>query len=552
MRFGSLDEAWEFWIAYGGRAGFDVRKRNKHVSKFDGEVTSCKFICSNEGFWKKRITLDHAPKRMRAKTRTNCKARMILSLDRVAKNYEIIEIQLEHNHCLQLPQTCHLMPSQRKISKVQSFEIEAADDSRIMPKSALELACRLVGGPFNLGYTCRDQKNHLRTKRQRELAYGQAGSMLKYFHDKIIDNPSFQYDLQLDCEEHITNIFWADAKMFLDYAHFGDVVTFDTTFGTNKEYRPFGVFLGLNQFRKTTIFGAALLFDETFDSFKWLFETFLATHNGRQPRTIYTDQDVAMGKAIGEVFTESYHGLCTFHIMQNAIKHLCPLKGEEKDGGNDEGKGEDEEEESHIITGFSECMYGYEDKEEFKEAFDNIRLKAHKQTWLDSIYKLKEKWAECYMRDVFSLGVRSTQLSESFNNSLKNHLKSDFHIVRFLKHFERTVEVKRTEELQSEYEARKNIPRIKMNTPMLVLASKEYTPIIFDSFQGEYERSMAPCTRVLDGNHKFAVAIASLHGDLKYEEERIVIGDPLTKSASCSCGMFNRTGILCGQSKFLI
>jgi hypothetical protein len=50
----------------------------------------------------------------------------------------------------------------------------------------------------------------------------------------------------LDCEEHITNIFWADAKMVLDYAHFGDVVTFDTTFGTNKEYRPSGVFLGLS------------------------------------------------------------------------------------------------------------------------------------------------------------------------------------------------------------------------------------------------------------------------------------------------------------------
>ena len=74
-------------------------------------------------------------------------------------------------------------------------------------------------------------------------------------------------------------------------------------------------------------------------------------------------------------------------------------------------------------------MYGYEDKEAFEEAFDIMRTKVHKQTWLDSIYKVKEKWAECYMRDVFSLGVRSTQLSESFNNALKNHLKSDFDIV---------------------------------------------------------------------------------------------------------------------------
>ena len=425
MRFRNQDEAWVFWVAYGGRAGFDVRKRNKHVSKMDVQVTSCTFVCSNEGIRKKGLMMDHVPKRVRAETRTNCKARITISLDRVSKNYEVTDIVLEHNHYLQLPQTCHLMASQRKISELQAFEIEAAEDSGIMPKAAHEFACRQVGGPLNLGYTCRDQKNYLRSKRQRELAFGQAGSMLKYFHEKIIENPSFQYALQLDCEEHITNIFWADAKMVLDYAHFGDVVTFDTTFGTNKEYRPFGVFLGLNHFRETTIFGAALLFDETCDSFKWLFETFLATHNEKQPRTIYTDQDAAMGKAIGKVFTESYHGLYTFHIMQNAAKHLSPLKSEEKDEEKekyegkeeDERKDEEEEEESHILTDFTECMYGYEDKEEFQEAFDNMRLKVHKQTWLDSIYKLKEKWAECYMRDVFSLGVRSTQLSESFNNS---------------------------------------------------------------------------------------------------------------------------------------
>ena len=49
MRFRNVDEAWVFWVAYGGRAGFDVRKRNKKVSKCDGEVISCRFVCSNEG-----------------------------------------------------------------------------------------------------------------------------------------------------------------------------------------------------------------------------------------------------------------------------------------------------------------------------------------------------------------------------------------------------------------------------------------------------------------------------------------------------------------------
>ena len=80
------------------------------------------------------------------------------------------------------------------------------------------------------------------------------------------------------------------------------------------------------------------------------------------------------------------------------------------------------------------------------------------------------------MRDIFTLGMRSTQLSESFNSDLKQHLKSDFDIIRFLKHFERAVQGKRNKELDEEFEARKKLPRIRMKTPMLVQASKLYTP----------------------------------------------------------------------------
>ncbi|KAG2644026.1 uncharacterized protein LOC120696098 [Panicum virgatum] len=44
MTFSSLDEAWEFWVTYGGRMGFDVRKSYTNTSNLDGLVTS-KFKC---------------------------------------------------------------------------------------------------------------------------------------------------------------------------------------------------------------------------------------------------------------------------------------------------------------------------------------------------------------------------------------------------------------------------------------------------------------------------------------------------------------------------
>jgi zinc finger SWIM domain-containing protein 3 len=337
MEFKNSDKAWAFWLLYVGHKGFEVRRRFTNKRPSDGKVTSCRFVCANEGHrWKYKR--DHLTKCPRAETRTEYQVHMNLNIDRKKQILKVSRLFLKHNHILHLPQTLHLLASQRKISDLQAFEIEMADDAGIGPKAAHELATRQVGGPLNLSYTIRDHKNYLRTKRQREIFYGQAGSMLKYFQDKIAENPSFQYALQMDCEEQIANIFWADAKMVMDYAHFGDVVSFDTTFGTNKESRYFGLFVGFNHFKETVVFGAALMYDETFESFKWLFETFVKAHNGQQPKTFYIDQDAAMGKAVAEVFTGAWHGLCTFHIMQNAIKHLHEEDSEEENEEKRKGK----------------------------------------------------------------------------------------------------------------------------------------------------------------------------------------------------------------------
>ena len=128
------------------------------------------------------------------------------------------------------------------------------------------------------------------------MIYGQAACLLGYFQEQLTTNPSFQYAVQLDNVEQITNIFWVDARIIIDYANFGDVVKFDTTYGTNKELRPLGVFTGFNRHRGLIVFRAAFLYDETAKSFKWLFESFLVAHARKRPKTIFTDQDPAMAK----------------------------------------------------------------------------------------------------------------------------------------------------------------------------------------------------------------------------------------------------------------
>ena len=116
------------------------------------------------------------------------------------------------------------------------------------------------------------------------------------------------------------------------------------------------------------------------------------------------------------------------------------------------------------------------------------------------------------MLDVFSLGMRSTQLSESLNNALKGHLKSDLDIIRFLKRVEAVVQIKREKEVQSELESRKKEPRIGMNAPILIQASKVYTPAIFEVFLTEYEKHLAVYTVGSDGINEFVIAIGALGG----------------------------------------
>lgn len=106
--------------------------------------------------------------------------------------------------------------------------------------------------------------------------------------------------------------------MIIDYCHFGDAITFDPTYSTNKDARLLGVFLGLNDHRENVVFGATLLFDETIEPFVWLFETFLEVMSGKKPITIFTYQNASLSSVIKEVMPKTYHALCSWHMWLNA------------------------------------------------------------------------------------------------------------------------------------------------------------------------------------------------------------------------------------------
>jgi zinc finger SWIM domain-containing protein 3 len=125
------------------------------------------------------------------------------------------------------------------------------------------------------------------------------------------------------------------------------------------------------------IFGAALLYDETIEAFQWLFVTFFEAMSGKKPNTIFTDQVPAMAKAISLVMPNTYHRLCKWHLMQNALKHVGHLfKGE-----------------SEFRSDFNAFFKIWEDEDELLSAWDDMLQKCNvtDNSWLQRTFEVKEK-----------------------------------------------------------------------------------------------------------------------------------------------------------------
>ncbi|CAL2278225.1 unnamed protein product [Prunus armeniaca] len=108
-------------------------------------------------------------------------------------------------------------------------------------------------------------------------------------------DPEFFCKFSVDEENRLGNLFWRDSTSLLDYIAYDDVLIFDNTYKTN---------------------------DETFETYKWLLETFMASMKDKKPISILTDDDEAMRKAIDDVFPMSNHRLCSWHVSRNAQNNL--------------------------------------------------------------------------------------------------------------------------------------------------------------------------------------------------------------------------------------
>lgn len=111
---------------------------------------------------------------------------------------------------------------------------------------------------------------------------------MQLFKELSKDDPNFRFSVQLDEDDKIKSLMWSSGRSRRMYSHFGDVVTFDTTYQTNFYDMPFGMFVGVNNHFQSVLFAGVLLTSEDTDSYKWAFSEFIKLMDGPPPTTILT------------------------------------------------------------------------------------------------------------------------------------------------------------------------------------------------------------------------------------------------------------------------
>ncbi|CAN1336814.1 Protein FAR1-RELATED SEQUENCE 5, partial [Linum perenne] len=141
------------------------------------------------------------------------------------------------------------------------------------------------------------------------------------------------------------------------------------------------VFTGFNHHRKLVVFGACLIFEETTGGFKWLFKKFIECMKKKHPTTIFTDQCPAIAAGIRAVFPHTFHGLCTFHILENA-KDM--IKKGMKEG---------------MMSSLCNLMFDGDDEAGFNKCWESTISKhfpgkgPYGHPWLAFIYKFRHQWS---------------------------------------------------------------------------------------------------------------------------------------------------------------
>ncbi|XP_061367358.1 protein FAR1-RELATED SEQUENCE 9 [Gastrolobium bilobum] len=364
--------------------------------------------------------------------------------------------------------------------------------------------------------------------RQRTLGGG-SHHVLDYLKRMQAEIPAFFYAVQGDNDHSGGNIFWVDTTSRMNYSYFGDAVILDTTYRANRYRVPFAAFTGFNHHGQPVLFGCALILNESESSFIWLFRTWLHAMSERHPVSITTDLDPFIQVAVAQVLPPTRHRFCKLGIVRETrgkLAHLC---------------------QSHpaFENEFRKCVHESETIDEFESYWHSLleRYYAVDNEWLQSMYNARRHWVPVYLRDTFFGEISFNEGNECLNFFFDGYVNASTTLQVLVRQYEKAVSTWHERELKADYDTTNSSPVLKTPSPMEKQAASLYTRKIFMKFQEELVETLAnPATKIDDSGTITTYRVAKFGENQK---SHIVTFNSFEMKASCSCQMFEYSGIIC-------
>ncbi|KAJ3688529.1 hypothetical protein LUZ61_017693 [Rhynchospora tenuis] len=539
--FITIDDARVFYNSYAYRRGFSIREAGGYTSAKSGEVTLVRWFCSNQGFSKnykeaqkalENSTSQRTPEKEKAPIRTGCKARFRIKFEGGVWKVSVFEDV--HNHPLVVsPAKKRGLRSHRSMGPEDKEIIKAMHAQNIESAKIHEFLGE-HGGKKNLKFKKKDVTNVI-TSENQQLVDKNVETTLVYFQKKQEEDLEFFYEVEVDEGGQLKNLFWVDGRARRAFQEFGDVVTFDTTYRTNRFFMPLAPFIGVNHHRRCVFFGIAMLRSEHVAGFVWLFKTWVKAMYGKKPRAIITDQDPAMRIAIKEVFPNSLHRCCQWHVMRKAREHLGAIYNLKPDF----------KKELKRVINCSNTVSEFEEK--WRVMLDKHKLMQNRH--LKTMYEARSEWVSAYFRDYFFAGMSSSQRSESMNAALKIWTNSHSSMYRLVLHLEKLVEGKWQQESDEDIASLTAVH--KWST--LIRYEKDAFEFYTSNVMGEFKNNLknTQLGRIIeiekDAIYEVSINFHPSYGNLNRQTYEVHI-NKMEELVSCSCKGFEFEGLLCSHA----
>ncbi|XP_042980096.1 protein FAR-RED IMPAIRED RESPONSE 1-like [Carya illinoinensis] len=215
--------------------------------------------CAQGGMARNRTSNVAKP---RPTSKTDCKARINVTLERGV--FKVNGVDNSHNHGLS-PKKSRFFRCNREVSESVKRVLDINDQVGIRMNKSFASLVQEAGGFENLPFNEKDCRNYIDKARHLRLGKGGAGALREYFARMQYKNDGFFSLMDMDDDGRFRNVCWADARSRAAYKYFGDVVTFDTTYLTNRYGMPLAPFVGVNHHGQSILLGAVEEFEGSWE-----------------------------------------------------------------------------------------------------------------------------------------------------------------------------------------------------------------------------------------------------------------------------------------------